>query len=165
MNLESNALVTVQAAGQIIGPVKLPVAPAAPGIFTLTQSAGGQAAVLNQDNTTNSVANPAARGTIIAAYVTGLGELTVPLPDGSLGPAAPPFAAPLAGVGATIGGIPAVVVFAGQAPDLVAGVTQVNVQLPENAPTGVVPISISGGGYFPGGLAGSLYQAATVAIK
>jgi uncharacterized protein (TIGR03437 family) len=48
-----------------------------------------------------------------------------------------------AGVSAVIGGVDAPVVFAGQAPGFVAGLTQVNVQIPLNVPAGAaVPITI-----------------------
>ena len=47
------------------------------------------------------------------------------------------------------GTLTASVVFAGQAPTLIAGVTQVNAQIPPNAPTGPsVPLTIAAGVYF-----------------
>src|SRR6202041_3479673 len=46
---------TVQVDGQSYGPVAMPVASAVPGIFTLDGSGHGQAAVLNQDGTLNSI--------------------------------------------------------------------------------------------------------------
>jgi uncharacterized protein (TIGR03437 family) len=48
-------------------------------------------------------------------------------------------------VSALIGGVPALVEFAGEAPGVVSGVLQVNVQIPANTPTGDVPISVSVG--------------------
>jgi uncharacterized protein (TIGR03437 family) len=135
--------VTVQSGGQTLGPIKLPVVVAAPGIFTTNQSGGGQAAILNQDSTANSPSNPAARGSIVSVYMTGAGALNPFINDGSLGPLIPPFSAPLAPVSATVGGMDAPIIFAGQAPGLIAGATQVNVQIPQNAPIGVaIPITI-----------------------
>jgi len=159
-----STLVTVQFAEQVIGPVKLPVVAAAPGLFTITESGTGQGAILNQDNSVNSASNPAARGSIVAIYLTGTGELAPPITDGALGPLTPPFPAPEAAIGATIGGVPATVVFAGQAPGLIAGATQVNVQVPD-APTGVVPITLEAAGYYAGGSASQVYQSVTIAIK
>lgn len=96
--------VTVQSGDQTIGPVKLPVVAAAPGIFTANASGSGQAAVLNQDSSVNSPANPASRGSYISVFLTGTGMLDQPLPDGSLGPVAPPFPKLVAPVGATVAG-------------------------------------------------------------
>jgi uncharacterized protein (TIGR03437 family) len=50
-------------------------------------------------------------------------------------------------VTATIGGVPATVSYAGGAPNLVTGVLQVNITIPETAPTGdAVPLVITVGG-------------------
>jgi uncharacterized protein (TIGR03437 family) len=151
-------LVTVQSGSQLLGPIKLPVVAAAPGIFTTSDSGSGQAAVLNQDGTVNSASNAAPRGSVVSVYLTGAGALSPPLGDGLLGPLTAPFPVPVAGISATIGTLVATVTFAGQAPGLIAGATQVNVQVPENAPVGVaIPIGISAGGY-PS-------QAATIAVR
>ena len=123
-----NTFVSVQSAGQTIGPVKLPVVAAAPGLFTMTQNGTGQAAILNQDYSVNSASNPAPRGSFVAVYLTGTGALDPRIADGSLGPMSPPFPAPTAGITAAIGGVAATVLFKGQAPGLIAGATQVNVQ-------------------------------------
>ena len=66
--------------------------------------------------------------------MTGLGALNPAIADGSLGPLAPPFPAPVASVSATIGGEVVPIMFAGQAPGLIAGATQVNIQIPQNVP-------------------------------
>jgi uncharacterized protein (TIGR03437 family) len=135
--------VTVQSGEQTSGPVKLPVAVAAPGIFAVNGSGTGQAAILNQDTTVNSPSNPAARGSIVSVFMTGAGSLNPPLADGSLGPLSPPFPVPVAGVVITIGSVNAPITFVGQAPGLIAGATQVNVQVPRNAPVGAaIPITI-----------------------
>ena len=149
--------VTVQAGDETLGPVQLPVVVAVPGIFTINANGGGQAAVLNQDSSVNSSTNPAARGSIVSVYMTGVGSLNPPIADGSLGPLTPPFPAPMAGVSAMIGSVDSPVVFAGQAPGLIAGATQVNIQVPQNAPVGAaVPILIYAGGY--------VTQSATMAV-
>jgi uncharacterized protein (TIGR03437 family) len=75
--------------------------------------------------------------------MTGAGALNPPIADGSLGPLLPPFPVPVAGVSAIIGGVDAPLTFVGQAPGLIAGATQVNVQIPQNAPVGAaIPITI-----------------------
>ncbi len=145
-------LVTVQPNGQssdqTLGPIKLPVVVAAPGIFT---------AILNQDSTLNSASNPAARDSIVSVYMTGVGVLSPPIADGSLGPMTPPFPAPVANISATIGEVNAPIIFAGQAPGLIAGATQVNIQIPQDAPVGAaVPIAIYAAYY---------YSAASMAVR
>jgi uncharacterized protein (TIGR03437 family) len=54
--------------------------------------------------------------------------------------AAPPLPQPLLPVAVTIGGVPAVVEYAGGAPGLVAGVLQVNVRIPDGVPSGDLPV-------------------------
>ncbi len=141
-------LVTVGSGEQTFGPMKLPVVVAAPGIFTINDSGSGQGAILNQDSSVNSPSNPAALGSIVSLYMTGTGALNPPIADSSLGPLTAPFPVPVAGISVIIGGVDALVTFAGQAPGLIAGATQVNVQVPQNAPVGsAIPIFIYAGGY------------------
>lgn len=61
--------------------LSLPVAQAAPGVFTVD---GTYAAALNQDGSVNSAANPAPPDSIVAVFATGLGPINPPLADGSL---------------------------------------------------------------------------------
>ena len=153
--------VTVQSDATILGPVKLPVVVAVPGIFTMTENGSGQAAILNQDSTVNSASNPAARGSIVSVYMTGVGSLKPSIADGSIGPLVPPFPASVASIGVTIGGVDAQVTFAGQAPGLIAGATQVNVEVPQTAPVGpAVPITIYAAGY-----ASQVRQSVTMAVQ
>jgi uncharacterized protein (TIGR03437 family) len=66
----------------------VPVAPAAPGIFTLDATGTGQAAVLNQDNSVNGPAQTAAGASAIQIFATGIpvaGAMT-----GSITPAPAP---------------------------------------------------------------------------
>jgi trimeric autotransporter adhesin len=53
---------------------------------------------------------------------------------------------PVLPVAVLIGGQPASVAFYSEAPGLVSGVMQLNVQIPESAPSGDVPILVSVGG-------------------
>jgi uncharacterized protein (TIGR03437 family) len=145
---DSPTFVTVESGGQTLGPIKLPVEVAAPGIFTTDDSGSGQGAILNQDSSVNSPSNPAALGSIVSVYMTGMGAVNPPIVDGSLGTLTPPFPMTVASVSASIGGQSAPILFAGQAPGLVAGATQINLQVPENSPVGsAVQIIVSVGGY------------------
>src|SRR4051794_2358906 len=65
--------------------VALPVAPVAPSIFSADYTGSGQGAILNQDGiTVNSIANPAARGSIVAIFATGEGQTDPGGIDGQL---------------------------------------------------------------------------------
>jgi uncharacterized protein (TIGR03437 family) len=115
----------------------------APAIFTANASGFGPAAVLNQDSTVNSVSNPAARGLVISIFATGEGRTAPASVTGSVSAA---LKNPVLPVTATIGGQPAVVSYAGSAPGLVAGVLQVNVQVPgTTAPGSAVEVIIKVG--------------------
>jgi uncharacterized protein (TIGR03437 family) len=105
----------------------LPAAAVRPGIFTTNGSGLGPAAVLNEDYTVNSFANPARPGSVIMIYGTGFGTLQAPVTDGQAATAIDPASAV---VTANLAGMPAEVLYAGSAPGLIAGVTQINIRLP-----------------------------------
>ena len=123
----ANVSVTYQ--GQTVStPSGILITPAVPGIFTANSTGIGQAAAVNQDGSINGPASPAPEGTVISLYLTGEGLTTPSGVDGRI--ATVPAPAPVLGVTATLAGQPAVVTYAGGAPELVAGVMQVNVQIP-----------------------------------
>jgi uncharacterized protein (TIGR03437 family) len=127
-----NTVVSVEG----VGGFRLPVWPAVPALFTTDFSGQDQVAALNQDLSINSNTNPAKAGAIVAVYMTGVGAMTPPIGDGQLGPLQPPFPAPVLGVSATVNNAGAPILFAGQAPGLIAGAVQVNVQIPEGTASG-----------------------------
>jgi uncharacterized protein (TIGR03437 family) len=143
-----STFVTVVSSGQTVGSMQLPVLAAAPGIFTTNGTGMGQAAVLNQDGTVNGASNPAPRGTVISVFMTGAGAVTPSIADGSPGPLTAPYPMPVQKISAQIGSVIAPIIFAGQAPALIAGVTQINVAVPLETPTGAsIPLVIQAGGY------------------
>jgi uncharacterized protein (TIGR03437 family) len=110
-------------------------------------------AVLNQDGSLNSSSNPAAAGSVLQIFGTGMGPFDRSLPDGAivqppLANLANPASAVFYGQPTPCGPLPpmpcnnpapsfpATVLFAGAAPLEVAGVDQVNVLVPEAAVTG-----------------------------
>jgi uncharacterized protein (TIGR03437 family) len=143
----SSTSMTVEAGGVQSDSVLMPVAQAVPAIFTIDGSGVGQAVVLNQDYSVNSVSNPAARGSYIMIYAEGAGLMTPAMPDGWVAPPALPLPAPvLQPVTATVRGADAPVQYAGAAPGFVSGVLQVNVQVPTNIDFGnSVPLFLYAG--------------------
>jgi uncharacterized protein (TIGR03437 family) len=108
----------------------IPIAATIPGIFTLDSTGVGHAAAVNQDNSINGPTSPARPGSIIALYVTGEGPTTPAGVDGK--PATAPLPKPVQTVFVTIAGQSVPVTYAGGAPGLVAGLMQVNAQIPAN---------------------------------
>ncbi len=134
----------VQYQGESTATMQVPIAATAPGLFSADRSGSGQGAILNQDSSLNSSANPAARGSIVALYGTGQGQ-TDPggqedeIPGDDLATVVSP-------VQVTIGGKTATLLYAGTAPTL-AGVMQINVIVPTGIAAGnAVPVVVTIGG-------------------
>jgi len=108
----------------------IPIANAVPGVFTANATGIGQAAAVNQDNSINGPTSPAPAGSIISLYVTGEGQTTPAGVDGK--PATAPLPKPVLGVTVTMAGQEVPVTYYGGAPGLVAGLMQVNAQIPPN---------------------------------
>jgi|SRR5579871_356528 len=124
--------------------VTVPVSGALPGIFAADASGKGPGAILNQDSSLNTAANPAVAGSVIAAFATGGGTVQGGAIDGAPAPGA---GAQTLTVTATIGGLPAAVQYAGPAPGEVNGVMQVNITIPAGVASGsAIPVVISVGG-------------------
>jgi uncharacterized protein (TIGR03437 family) len=139
--------VRVEYQGRATTEVVLPVARSAPAIFSLNLAGSGQGAIRNQDSSVNGSGNPAARGSILQIFGTGGGETNPAGVDGRVAdPVFGAFPTQVLPVSVSIGGIPAVVHYAGAAPTLVAGVIQINAQVPlETAPGSAVPIVVTVG--------------------
>jgi uncharacterized protein (TIGR03118 family) len=122
-----------------------PIAATAPGLFTSGGTGSGATIALNQDGTVNSATNPAAAGSVVVFYLTGLGLTDPAGVDGAIS-SETVISEALASVTATIGGQTAPVVFAGAAPGEISCVMQVEVMVPAGAGTGAVPVVVSAGG-------------------
>ena len=115
-----------------------------PGVFTLDSSGTGQAAALNQDGSLNGILNPCSKGAVLSLYGTGEGHTNPGGLDGVIASQVNPR--PVLPVNATVGGWPATVLYAGAAPTQVAGMFQVNLRVPSEAPSGpAVPVMITVG--------------------
>lgn len=112
-----------------------------PAIFTI---GGNQAAALHANFSLVSSASPAVQGETILVYCTGVGAVS---PAAATGAAASSTMLSYSSAiyTATIGGMNAPVAFSGLAPGFV-GLGQVNLTVPQGAPSGSQPLVLSGGG-------------------
>lgn len=117
----------------------------APGIFTMNAQGSGQGAILNSSYQIADASNPAAPGSYVQLYCTGLGAVSNTPLDGAPSPSNPLAETTIAPT-VTIGGLPATVLFSGLAPGFV-GEYQVNVQVPSGIAAGsAVPVVLTIGG-------------------
>jgi uncharacterized protein (TIGR03437 family) len=137
---QSSTTMQLEYLGQLSAPLTLAVAAAAPGIFSDDASGTGQGAILNQDLSLNNANNPAAPGDTIVIYATGQGNPQGNYVTGLIPETASPSDPR---VTVTIGGVPAVVTYAGAAPYEVGGVLQVNVQVPASTAAGNAPVQLT----------------------
>jgi uncharacterized protein (TIGR03437 family) len=146
-----NATVRVSNTGATTAAFPVTVVAADPGVFTFGGLGQGQGAILNFDSATGSyVINggkaAAPRGSAVAIYVTGMGDLASPpaLVNGEVATAAVALADNTVRV--DIDGQPAVVSYAGTSPGAVAGLVQINAIVPPTVRTGAtIPVTVSVG--------------------
>jgi uncharacterized protein (TIGR03437 family) len=117
------------------------VASFSPGIFVIDPSTNGAAALHGSNLSLVNNASPAKAGEGIAIYGTGLGALTIPVAAGAAAPSVAPFAQTTTTPTVLIGGMNAPVSFSGLTPGL-AGLYQLNVQVPAGVQPGLQPIQI-----------------------
>ena len=112
--------------GAVGNDLNVDVALSSPGIFTLNR--GGPSRGDQRRWTGNTAANPVKIGGYVSLYATGWSDPKLP-------------------VAVSIGGIPAAIQFAGQAPGQATGLMQVNTQIPNGLkPGGYVPVVLTVGG-------------------
>jgi beta-glucosidase len=143
----SSQPLTATLSSQTSAPQPVPLAPFAPGLFSMNGQGTGPGAILDSSYNLVNPANPASAGiTVILIYCTGLGDVTNRPATGAAAPGGDSLAVTNTKPTVTIGGAPADVQFSGLAPGAV-GEYQVNVLVPANAPTGdAVSVVLSIGG-------------------
>jgi uncharacterized protein (TIGR03437 family) len=106
----------------------------------------GSALALNQNGTVNSASNPAQPGSIVSIWMTGGGALPG-TPDNVINTVLAANVYPISVLTGIQGGgtAPLPVLYAGDAPGLASGVTQVNFQLPLTAAANGFILSIVAG--------------------
>jgi uncharacterized protein (TIGR03437 family) len=116
-----------------------------PGLFTVDGSGSGQVAALNQDGSLNNGANPAKAGSIVTLYGTGQGAVHGMPTDGQPEQGILPTAE-TPQVFINSGFVPAGdVLWSGLAPGF-AGLWQINVKVPSDAPPADVIVFVIYGG-------------------
>jgi len=148
----ANATLTVSNGGLTSNAVTVKIANYAPGIYTLNGGATRQGAVLISGSGgvtaapagATATSRPVKKGEYIEIYGTGFGDVTNNPPTGGVTPRSPLSITrtPLV----SIGGIQARVIFSGLTPGAV-GLFQVNIQVPDDVPSGSdVPVTLTIGG-------------------
>lgn len=142
---KSTTSVQVLYEGVPSNPVSSVVTQSNPALFLAPSFSTTQAASLNQDGSYNSPSNPEARGSVLVLFATGEGQTSPTGIDGALANSNP-LPKPMLRVSVTIGGVPANIPYYGAAPGEIAGLMQINVQIPPTVPTGQsIPVSLTVG--------------------
>ena len=139
----------------------VPVVDTSPAIFTATQNGTGQGAILNFQAypayTYNSIDNPAAKGSLIELFATGIGVWNPSVPDGSISLTANNFTNQP--VSLMIGGQPARILYAGAAGYQVFSLLQITAYVPDGISSGTQPVVLKIG------QSDNSHQAVTMAVQ
>ncbi len=118
-----------------IGTAKIAIDAIRPGVFEYfpagTSTAYGL--LVRPDGSIVGPSNPAARGSTVVMYMTGLGPTSPALATGQIGPV--PLAYTTNTVAVQVNGVDAAILFSGVAPGFI-GLDQVNFTIPDLAPVG-----------------------------
>lgn len=136
---------TVSNNGSLSTALDLTVAPAVPGLFTVSQTGTGPGAILNHDRSVNTASHPAAKGSVIVLYAAGGGETSPPGVTGNITPTDGSGLKDVSGVTVTVGGLDCTIVYAGSAPGFVEGALQINARLPADIPSGAQTVVVKVG--------------------
>jgi endo-1,4-beta-xylanase len=123
--------------------VAVPVTAATPGVFAADATGGGPGLALHRDFTLVTPSSAVTAGDPVILLATGGGTVLGGAVDGAVAAAAGQQSL---NVKATLGGLPAAVLYAGPAPSLVNGVLQVNLTVPAGLTAGPQPVVITVGG-------------------
>jgi uncharacterized protein (TIGR03437 family) len=118
------ATLQVQSGGSLSNSIKLPAATTAIEPF----------ATVNQDGTLNASGHPAPSGSIVTVYVGGFGQTAPASVDGLVNNNSPRPMIVASMLGVQIAGQSAQILYAGPAPGEVAGVSQLNIRVPQLSP-------------------------------
>jgi uncharacterized protein (TIGR03437 family) len=118
-----------------------------PGVFTNPVGGLGYAAALHAgNNTLVTASSPAQVGEYISVYVTGLGAVSPAIADGAAGPTGS-LSYTTNTIAVAVAGRAATVSYSGLAPQL-AGLYQINFQVPAGVANGDAALTIAGAGFY-----------------
>ncbi len=150
------AQVVVVRSGVHSSATPVPLAPAVPGIYSVLGTGSGPGVIQNEDRTLNAASNPAAAGSVITIYATGMGVVTPALASGYPGQSEPKLNRTVLTPSVLIGGTSAELLFSGVSPGYV-GLYQINVRIPPGmAPGSAVSLQI---------MVGAKSNIVTIAVK
>ena len=142
---ETSAQVVITRNGAASMPVNVRLAPSAPGIFVIREGVG---VVVDQAGRLIDAQTATRKGEVLVIYASGLGPVNGATASGNpastteLQPTQSPTECLITGGGRNIN---ASIFFSGLAPGFI-GVYQVNAQIPEDAPSGVVQLRLRNAG-------------------
>lgn len=111
-----------------------------PRVFSAFGSGSGQAAAVNPSGVLNGGASPASVGGYLSLWVTGLADTSAPdFNPGALAEEALPLPFPIR---VYVGGQQQILLYAGTAPGMLQAITQINIEIAEDTPSGPQPILI-----------------------
>lgn len=141
---EDTATVTVHSGGRSSHPARARMGPSSPGVFSvITPESFYSGIVIHADGSLVTGADPALRGETVVIFATGLGQTEPSVESGRAYPAEPVPSLTDPSIAVYFGGQPGTVRYAGGTPGF-AGLQQVNVTIPSNAPIGLnVPVAIA----------------------
>jgi uncharacterized protein (TIGR03437 family) len=129
--------------GQTSAALPVPIVATTPALFSADASGRGQGAILNADGSYNSASNPAHPGDTVVLFGTGAGQTIPPGISGQIADTSLPK--PALPISVTIGGMPVELSYYGAAPALIAGLFQINAQVPPGIPPGDQPVIVTVG--------------------
>lgn len=119
--------------------VEAPLSPTAPGVYAWTADGLGDAIVGQLNGTKVDASNPAVPGTYVTVYLTGLGAVTPPVPEGEVDTTLSNVIAPVA---VTVGGVAVSdIQFQGLAPTL-GSVYVLNIKVPFGLARGLQGLAV-----------------------
>jgi uncharacterized protein (TIGR03437 family) len=137
--------VRVRNAAGLSNTMTVPMSTRAPRLLTASQDGKGQAVAVHLDYSLVTASAPGAPGEILVLFLTGLGAVNPAISEGAPGGdggSLGPLNHVTESVEVLVGGVPAIVHFAGLAPGF-PGLYQINFEVPQNAPAGLVTFVVT----------------------
>ncbi len=133
------ATIQVEYNGTTSNSITVPLTPTMPGVFSADLSGSGPGAITYPDGSSNSPDNPAAPGSAVVLWMSGLGPIDPAPADGAIVSAS----ALRYPASVTIAGVPATILYQGPAPAAIAGLYQINCLVPEKIVPGNADVVVT----------------------